>query len=125
MDLQVLQEIGLSSTESKVYLALLELGSTLAGEITKKSQINRTNVYDALERLIEKGLATYVISSNRKVFEPVEPNKLKTMLEEKQEKLKEILPLLQSRYNEIKSNEEAIIFKSKNIKNTGTKEGQN
>ena len=114
MDLQVLQEIGLSSTESKVYLALLELGSTLAGEITKKSQINRTNVYDALERLIEKGLATYVISSNRKVFEPVEPNKLKTMLEEKQEKLKEILPLLQSRYNEIKSNEEAIIFKSKN-----------
>ena len=108
MDLEILQDIGLSVTESKVYLALLELGNALAGEITKKSQINRTNVYDALERLIEKGLVTYVISANRKVFEPVNPERLKEILEEKQANFNTLLPELELKYKEHKSEEEAI-----------------
>lgn len=113
MDLQILQEMGLSITESKVYLALLGHGPALAGEITKKSQINRTNVYDALERLIEKGLVTYVLSANRKIFEPVNPEQLREILKEKQEKLNKILPELKLKYNETKSEEEARIFKGK------------
>ena len=113
MNLDILQEIGLSVTESKVYLALLELGSALAGEITKKSQINRTNVYDALERLIEKGLVSYVLSANRKVFEPISPERLKEILEEKQDNLKKILPELESKFKENKTKEEATIFKGK------------
>jgi len=113
MDTQILQETGLSNTEAKVYLALLELGSALAGEITKKSEVNRTNVYDALERLIEKGLVTYVISANRKVFEPVNPEKLQNILKEKQEKLNSAMKDLQSKYNSSKSKEEATIFKGK------------
>ena len=103
MNLDILQELGLSITESKVYLALLDLGSGLAGEITKKSQINRTNVYDALERLIEKGLVSYVVSANRKIFEPVNPERLKEILEEKEENLKKILPELQLKFKENKS----------------------
>ena len=113
MDINILQELGLSVTEAKVYLALLELGSGLAGEITKKSEINRTNVYDALERLIEKGLVTYVISANRKVFESVDPKRLQEILEEKQQKLNSVMNELQSKYNSSKSKEEATIFKGK------------
>lgn len=113
MEKQILQEIGLSSTETKVYLALLELSSALAGEITKKSEVNRTNVYDALERLIEKGLVTYVISANRKVFEPVNPERLKGMLKEKEERLDSIMQELQAKYDTSKTNEEATIFKGK------------
>ena len=101
--MEALQEIGLSKTESKVYLALLELGSALAGKITKKSGINRTNVYDALERLIEKGLVTYIIQANRKVFEPVDPNKLQEILKEKQDKLDSLMPELQLKYKSTKS----------------------
>lgn len=108
-----MEEIGLTSTETKVYLALLELGSALAGEITKKSEVNRTNVYDALERLIEKGLVTYVISANRKVFEPVKPERLLEILREKQEKIGSIMPQLESIYKTNKAKEEATIFKGK------------
>src|SRR3989338_10345709 len=111
MDTQILQEIGLSNTEVKVYLALLELGSALAGEITKKSEVNRTNVYDALERLIEKGLVTYVISANRKVFEPVNPEMLREILKDKQEKLSSVINELQLKYKTSRSKEEATIFK--------------
>jgi len=113
MSTKILQELGLSTTEAKVYIALLELGSALAGEITKKSEINRTNVYDALERLIEKGLVTFVISANRKVFEPINPEQLKKILEEKQIQLNTILPKLNLKYKESKSEEEATIFKGK------------
>ncbi len=113
MMIEILKEIGLSETETKIYLALLELGSALAGEITKKSGVNRTNVYDALERLIEKGLVTYVISANRKVFEPVQPERLKEILVEKEDKLDSIMNDLKLKYKLSREKEEATIFKGK------------
>ncbi len=113
MDIAILQEIGLSNTEAKVYLALLDLGSALAGEITKKSEVNRTNVYDALERLIEKGLVTYIISANRKMFESVSPERLQEILKEKQERLSSVMQELQLKFKTSKAKEEATIFKGK------------
>ena len=38
-----LSNAGLTNNEIKVYLVLLELGSALAGEITKKSGINNNS----------------------------------------------------------------------------------
>lgn len=113
MDIEILQEIGLSNTEAKVYLAILELGSALAGEITKKSEVNRTNVYDALERLIQKGLVTYVITANRKVFEPVNPEALQDILKDKEERLNSVMKELQFKFKAGRSKEEAVIFKGK------------
>jgi len=113
MKLEILEDLGLSQTEAKVYLALLEIGSGLAGEITKKAEINRTNVYDALERLLKKGLVTYVISANRKIFEPVAPERLKELLQEKEENLSSILPDLNVLFKESKHKEEAMLFKGK------------
>jgi len=107
----ILKQFGLNDKEIQVYLALLDLGSALAGDITKKSEVNRTNVYDALERLIKKGLATFVISANRKIFEPVNPSRLREILKEKEDKLDLMIDDLQSRFSSNKSKEEAIIFK--------------
>ena len=45
---KILQTLGLTSTETKVYLTLLELGKALAGTIADKAQIHRRNAYDAL-----------------------------------------------------------------------------
>jgi len=111
MKTEALEEVGLSRTEAKVYLALLDLGSGQAGEITKKSEVNRTNVYDALERLIAKGLVTFIISANRKIFQPVNPERLKEILKEKDDKLNLVIDDLQTRFSSNKSEEEAIIFK--------------
>ncbi len=111
MNINTLQETGLSQTESKVYLALLDLGSGMAGSITKKSGVNRTNVYDALERLLEKGLVSFMISANRKVFEPVSPERLLEIQKEKEDKLKEVLPELKEKFKSSKSKEEATLFR--------------
>src|SRR3989338_3257042 len=56
--LDELKKIGLSENEAKVYLALLELGSATAQEVSKKSQIKRATTYVQLEGLMKLGLVT-------------------------------------------------------------------
>ena len=113
MDTEELQEFGLSNTEAKVYLALLELGKSKAGEITKKSAVNRTNVYDALERLIEKGLVSYISENNKKVFEAVSPQRLQEILKDKQDKLGKTIEELKARYQKSQKQEDAFIYRGK------------
>ncbi len=121
MDMKkVLEQAGLSGNEVKVYYTLLNLGSALAGEITKKSGVNRTNVYDSLERLIEKGLVSFVIQSNRKYFEAANPEKIVKYLEEKErgiqrkrKQIERILPELTRRRKLSKEPQEATIYKGK------------
>jgi sugar-specific transcriptional regulator TrmB len=113
MDTKILRDLGLSDNESKVYIALLSLGLANAGEITKKSEVNRTNVYDALERLIDKGLTTYIKKDKKKFFEPVNPIRLKEILKEKEEDLDSILPELSEKFSSSKPKEFATIYKGK------------
>src|SRR3989338_6704635 len=85
---QALINIGLSGNEADIYLALLELGPSLVSRIVEKTGINRTNIYDRLSRLIDRGLVAYVIKNNRKCFYSAEPKRLIRYLEEKEEQIK-------------------------------------
>lgn len=113
MDIEKLQKIGLNLNEAKIYLALLELGQAQAGEISKKTQINRTTVYDSLERLIQDGLVAFVISANKKVFKPVAPKRLLDQALEKESTIKEILPELEGLFSRSKEKEETNIYKGR------------
>jgi sugar-specific transcriptional regulator TrmB len=111
--LEALEKIGLNLNEAKIYLALLELKEAQAGEISKKTQINRTTVYDSLERLIERGLVSYIIEANRKVFRPINPDRLLDNIKEKENTLIEILPDLKSIFEQVKEEEESDLFRGK------------
>jgi sugar-specific transcriptional regulator TrmB len=87
MEKAVLKEIGLSKNESKVYLALLKLGSETVLEISKKSNVHRANVYDVLGKLIEKGLVSYVVKKGKRLYQATEPDKLLDMLRESKEEI--------------------------------------
>jgi len=113
MLIEKLVKTGLAESESKVYLALLDLGEALAGEISKKAQLNRTTVYDSLERLIEKGLVTFLISANRKIFKPASPENLLDSIKEKEKLVEQILPSLNQIYKSSKKEEETNIFKGR------------
>jgi len=117
---QALQYSGLAGNEVKVYVALLDLGTALAGEITKKSGVNRTNVYDALDKLIEKGLVSFVIKSNRKYFEATSPDRIIKFLDEKEDELKKKKKMINSIMPEIelkrklgREPQEATVYKGK------------
>lgn len=84
-----LKEIGLTEGETKVYLALLELGNSSTGKITQKSGISGSKVYEVLDRLIAKGLASYIIKNGTKHFEASPPERIIDYLEEKQNQIEE------------------------------------
>jgi sugar-specific transcriptional regulator TrmB len=113
MQENLLEEVGLTRIEAKVYIILLELGSALAGKITEKSGIHRRSVYDALERLLEKGLVSYVTTNNRRYFEAVEPKRLLQIIEERKDNLKSILPELELKRKYAEEKQETTFFKGK------------
>jgi len=84
----------MSEKEAKTYLANLELGVATANDISTKSNLPRTLVYDILEKLIDKGLVSYTIKSNKKYFEAADPKELIRILKEKETAVKTALPNL-------------------------------
>ena len=56
MDTDVLQDLGLTAAEIKVYISLLELGSSSAGPILQKSTLQNSVVHRAVNSLLERAL---------------------------------------------------------------------
>ncbi len=113
MNKESLQNLGLLESESKVYLALVKLGSSSTGKIAKETKLNRVSVYKALENLSRKGLVNHVIKSNRKYFEAVNPEILKNLIEEKKKQLENInkqIPILKELFKSKKKEIESNIY---------------
>ncbi|GBE20145.1 MAG TPA: TrmB family transcriptional regulator [Candidatus Pacearchaeota archaeon] len=113
----MLEKFGLTQTEEKVYLALLKLGNSPAADIIKKTQLHRTTIYDVLERLISKGIVSYVIQNKIKSYSSVNPSKFldiaseeKKQAEEKQKLAKQIIGEINSIKQEAKAKSLAQIF---------------
>lgn len=105
-----LREIGLSPSEIKAYLSLLELGSSTNGQVAKEAKIDRSNCNEAIKRLVEKGLVSYVIKANRKYFEATNPSHILELLKEKAQKIEGIIPLLEQKQSAFKKEQEANIY---------------
>ncbi len=108
--MEILDELGFTENEKKVYLTLLNLGRSSAGPIVKKSGLHRGTTYAVLERLIERGLVNYIIQSSKKIFECADPNKLLDELKDKERRLKEVLPQLVLAKSLAKDSQTAEIF---------------
>lgn len=88
MNTALLKTIGLTDSEIKVYLALIELGSTTKSPIVDKSGVASSKIYELLEKLAQKGLVSYVIKSGVKYFEAAPPSRILDYLKEKEEEIK-------------------------------------
>lgn len=88
--LLALENFGLSSNESKVYIASLELGLSKVSEISKKAKILRETTYGVINSLLDKGLMSYVLKSGIKYFEAVGSTKLIYILKEKERMINNI-----------------------------------
>lgn len=96
-----LASIGLDDKESLVYTGLLELGEANIMEISKKSGVKRTTVYDVLNSLKEKGLLGLTKRKNRTYYFAENPHKLEQQIEEKRATIQKILPQLLSITNNL------------------------
>ncbi len=91
---EALQELGLNRRESICYTALLELGSSKIGAIVKKTGIPSSKIYEILDKLINRGLVSYVKIGKIKHYQASDPKTLLNYIDEKKKKIEEILPQL-------------------------------
>lgn len=117
MNIEILKSIGLTQGESQIYMALLKLGSTSSGAIINESRVSRSKVYEVLERLKQKGLATEVVKENVKYFEATSPSRiieyLKYQEKEVRDKIitaKKLLPQLKKLQSLHTEKQEAKIY---------------
>src|SRR3989344_2051758 len=89
-DLTQLKELNLSEGQIAVYAAVLELGISSLNKIHEKTGIERRNIYDILNKLIEKGLISYTIEKGKKTFQSTHPNKIISYLEDKKRDVEKI-----------------------------------
>lgn len=68
-----LMEIGLKNGEARVYNSLLKLGSSKVGSIVMDSRVSYSKVFDVLERLILKGLVSFIRIGDIRHINAVEP----------------------------------------------------
>ena len=96
--LKLLTSLGLSKTETQVYLASFELGPTSVQEIAKKARISRTAAYEAIESLQKRNLLSSFLRGKKRFFSAEDPERaykhFKDSVENMSSKLEDLQRLL-------------------------------
>jgi len=108
---RVLENLGFSPNEIKVYLTLNDHGSTKAGKVAKLAKIDRSSCYSSLKALTEKGLVSYVLIGKIKWFQAAGPKRLLDFVKEQEKEVQEILPELHQRHKASKIEGQVRLFK--------------
>lgn len=111
MNQELFEMLGLSLNEGKIYETLLERGEAGISDIAVSAKIHRRNAYDAIQRLVHKGLCFQIFSTTENRYNAVDPDKLVEILSEKQEKLLHALPSLKRKFGERFAPQEAYIYR--------------
>jgi sugar-specific transcriptional regulator TrmB len=118
MDTKALQNIGLTDGEIRVYLALIKLGPSTSGPIIDKSKVSGSKIYNILERLMQKGIVSYIIKDKTKYYQAEDPIKIKEYtdkrekeFQEQKQEIEKLIPDLQLQKQSEISKSEAQIYK--------------
>jgi len=114
--ISILQKAGLTEGESKVFLALHETGLATIGPILEKSGVNKSVIYRILDRLMNKGIVSYIIKEKIKHYQAAPVSNLLAYIEEQEKSLLETknqiedeMPKLLKKLED-KKKSEAIIY---------------
>jgi len=113
-----LESIGLSKNEVIVYLDLIRVGKSSVIDVSNRTKIHRSNTYDILKKLLEKGIVNQSIENEKKFFYPIEPSNLLGYLKQKEDSLGKIIPAIESIQNMPKEERKVSISEGLNaVKN--------
>lgn len=94
--------LGLSETETKVYLASLSLGPTSVQDIAKEAKLSRTATYDAVEELQKRGLLSTYVRGKKRFFAAEEPEQAVAYFRDNVNKMESQLEVLLHALPELK-----------------------
>ena len=114
MNLEKLSELGLSDGQVHVYAAVLELGVSTLNKIQEKTGIERRNIYDILNKLIKRGLISYIEEKGKRTYHCTHPNKLVEEINKKEAALKALenqIPQIKDMFAATKSETKAEVYR--------------
>ncbi len=91
---QELTNLGLTSEESKVYLAILELGGSFVSAIARRAKVNRSTCYHTLDNLVKKGLISSYQKGKVLHFSAEDPHRFVQISEERMKRTESLIPHL-------------------------------
>ena len=112
MDVEALEGVGLTNAEIKIYIALLELGSSTAGPVIEKSGLQSSVVFSSLSKLLEKGLVSSVKEGKRSHYHASNPKHITEFIDEKKQRFEQLLPALLAKQSLAKQRPEATLFRN-------------
>lgn len=107
---RLLNQLGFSQNETKVYLASLQVGLASAHVIAQKARLQRTTTYSVLGALVRRSVVakTKVRGKSRFLAEP--PDKLMVLLDELKTKLTTAMPQLAAIYNRSETKPKIVFY---------------
>ncbi|MEI7718644.1 MAG: helix-turn-helix domain-containing protein [archaeon] len=114
MEEEILQNLGFTYAEAKVYLLLLGLGSVKVGRIIEKSGLQSSTIHNTLNSLTDKGYITHILKGKIKIYQAVNPKNILKEFKDKETKFEDILPTLEQKHKFGEEKQQAEIFEGVN-----------
>ncbi|HLD97606.1 MAG TPA: helix-turn-helix domain-containing protein [Candidatus Nanoarchaeia archaeon] len=89
---EILRELRLDDKEIKIYKDLVAKKQLTAYEVAKNTSINRSTVYDTLDRLVRKGFVSSIVINGKKFYQVKDIGKIISSLKEKETLVQALLP---------------------------------
>lgn len=89
---EILKTLGLNKNEILIYLDLMQHNNSSALDIAKSTGIHRSNTYDSLRKLIERGFAAEIKEGDKTLFQAINPEKIKYYIKQKEQEFDTLIP---------------------------------
>ncbi|MDP2586254.1 MAG: helix-turn-helix domain-containing protein [Candidatus Komeilibacteria bacterium] len=99
IEAKILQDLGLTEIEAKIYLASLELGTETVLKIAKQAQVKRPTAYVALDNLFANGFVSKVQKKGTTMYAAESPEIISNKFKEKLANFNDLMPFFAAKFN--------------------------
>lgn len=118
----MLTSLGFGKNEADIYLTLIANPHSSALEISRLAKIHRSNTYDSLRQLIDKGFVKKSVDEDRSIFTAMPPETIVEYIHQKEKDFEAMLPRLKDMGSPQNEDEEISISHGRMALRTVTEE---
>jgi sugar-specific transcriptional regulator TrmB len=99
--IKLLERLGIGEQISRVYLDLLEHGTSSIADISRRTELHRIEVYRAIPYLEEEKLITPIERGKRTLYRPLSPERIYDMIRDFERRNTPVMDELMNKYEKL------------------------
>ena len=99
--IKLFERLGIGEKISRVYLDLLEHGTSSIADISRRTDLHRIEVYRAIPYLEEEELITPIQRGKRTLYRPLSPDRISELIRDFERRNTPIMDDLMSKYEKL------------------------